>query len=191
MPTQKQIAEHLDLSQAEVSKLMGELAIDWRKTPLDEIRVAYIRKLRAVAAGHRSSDGMDLTRERVLTERVDRELKELQLAETRKQLVNLADLEPELLQMVTAFRSDLLTRDDKLKADLDALYGISVDLQVLNDYTHESLSQLARYDPERAGVGASAGGADDAAATDDDDGMGASVQTSIAEGVVPAGPLQP
>ena len=54
MTTQKQIAEHLDLNQSEVSRLMAELAIDWKTVPLDAIRVAYVRRLRAAASGHQS-----------------------------------------------------------------------------------------------------------------------------------------
>lgn len=172
MPTQKQIAAHLDLSQAEVSKLMADLGIDWKTAGLEEIRVAYIRKLRAVAAGHRSSDGLDLTHERVLTERVDREMKALLLAEKKGQLVNVEQLEPELTQMVIAFRTEVLSLPDKIKADLDVLHGIDVDLQLLNDLIHECLDQLARYDPERAGTGAPAAGQGGAAAADDDDGVG-------------------
>ena len=172
MPTQKQIAAHLDLSQAEVSKLMADLGIDWKTAGLEEIRVAYIRKLRAVAAGHRSSDGLDLTHERVLTERVDREMKALLLAEKKGQLVNVEQLEPELMQMVIAFRTEVLSLPDKIKADLDVLHGIDVDLQLLNDLIHECLDQLARYDPERAGTGTPAAGQGGAATADDDDGVG-------------------
>lgn len=191
MPSQKAIAEHLDLSQPEVSGFLAESGINWRTTDLAAIRVAYIRKLRAAAAGHRSTDGGDLIAERVMTERVDRELKELQLAEKKGQLVNLAQLEPELVQMVASFRTELLARDDKLKADLDALYAIDVDLQVLNDHTHESLTQLARYDPERAGIGAPACSADGAPGEDDDDGLVEAVQTSVGKVDGQAGAIQP
>lgn len=191
MTTQKQIAVHLDLSQAEVSKLMAELQIDWKTAPIEQIRVAYIRKLRAVAAGHKSSDGMDLTRERVLTEQVERELKQYELAEKKGQLVNVDQLESELKQMFGAFKTELLSRDDKLKAELDALYGIDVDGQLLEEHTRAALQQLARYDPERAGAGASAGEADGAGAEDDDDGVGAQVQTSVSEIDGDAGEVQP
>ena len=78
---------------------------------------------------------------------VDRELKLLTLAERRGQVVNLAQLEPELQRMVVAMRTELLSRDDKLKAELDALYGIDVDLARITQYTHNALRQLARYDP--------------------------------------------
>lgn len=171
MPTQKAIADHLDLSQAEVSRLMGELGIDWKTTALDTIRLLYIRKLRGAAAGHRTDDGQDLIRERVMNERVDRELKELTLAEKKQQLVNVQQLEPALVQMVVAFRTEVQQLPDTIKADLDALYGIDVDLQLLTDHINASLEQLARYDPEQPGTGASAGGADEATAADDHHGV--------------------
>ncbi len=179
LTTQKQIAAHLDLSQGEVSKHLAELALDARTSTLEEIRIAYIRKLRGVASGHKSHDGMDLTRERVLTEKVDRELKELLLAEKRGQLVNIAQLEPELTQMVVAFRTELLARDDKLKADLDVLYAIDLDLTVLNDHTHDTLQQLARYAPELHGIAAPDGGPGGAAASHDHDGMGAAISPAV------------
>lgn len=150
--TQQQIADHLDLSQKSVSQFLDQTKLDWRNASIDQVRIEYIRNLRAQAAGHRSEDGLDLVRERVLTEKVDRELKQLTLAEKKGLLINVAQLEPELMQMVSAFRSELLSRDDKLKAALDALYGIDVDLQFLNDHTHAALKHLSRYDGSSASV---------------------------------------
>jgi len=173
--TQQVIADHLDLSQAEVSKFLNQLDIDWKQSSLDDVRIAYLRKLRAQAAGHRSEDGLDLVRERVMTERVDRELKVFTLAEKKGQLINVAQLEPEIMQMIGAWRTELLGRDDKLKSDLDALYGINVDIQVLNDYTVAAFNHLARYDashPVDADADSRIVGA---AGADIADGMGAQV----------------
>lgn len=136
------------MSKTEAGKLVTALGIDSMTADLDAIRVAYIGKIRAIAAGHRSHNGVDLVEARAKNEMLDGELKELTLAEKRGQLVNLAQLEPELGQMVVAFRTDLLSRDDKLKAELDTMYGIDVDLNLLNLHTHEALLQLARYDPD-------------------------------------------
>lgn len=172
MATQKEIGKHLDLSQPEVSKLVDELGIDWRNEELSVIRVAYIRRLRAAAAGHRTDDGQDLIRERVLTEQVDRELKQFALAEKKGQLVSLAQLEPELSRMVGAWKTEVQGLPDKIKTELDALYGINVDLLLLEEQVNATFSQLARYDPERAGTAASAGGTDGAAAEDADDRVG-------------------
>jgi len=153
--------------------------------------VTYIRKLRGAAAGHRTDDGQDLIRERVLNERVEREIKELTLAEKRGQLVNVSQLEPALVQMVVAFRTEVLQLPDKIKADVDALHGIDVDLQLLTDHTHAALEQLARYDPEHAGTGAPGGGPDGAAAEDDDDGVGPPAPPVEPEIDSKAGPVQP
>lgn len=171
--TQQDIADHLDLAQQNVSELMKKLEIDWREATLDEIRIAYVRQLRAQAAGHRTEDGLDLVRERVMTERVDRELKQFTLAEKKGLLVNVEQLEPELMQMVGAFRTELLARDDKLKADLDVLHGVEVDITVLNAYTIEALRHLARYDAGSMVVGGETGALDGAAGTDRADELGA------------------
>lgn len=146
MATQKQVAAHLDISQQAVSEICKRLGIDWLSASLDDIRVRYLRHLRGLVSGHVSSDGHDLVKERVLTERIDRDLKELQLAEKRGTLINVQQLEPALMQMVSAFRAELLARDDKLKAELDSVYGINTDLTLLTEYTNAALSQLARYD---------------------------------------------
>lgn len=144
MLKQQQIAEHLDMSQQAVSNMLDRLGLDWRKETLDGIRGAYLRHLRAVAAGHQS-DGDDLTMERVLTERVGRELKGLQVAEKRSTLVNVSQLDQALVNMVGAFRVELLARDDKLASELETLYGVRVDVAMLNEYTRAALEQFGRY----------------------------------------------
>lgn len=180
MPTQKKIAEHLGMTQQAVSQQLAALKIDVKTATLDEIRIAYIEHLRGVAAGHRSSDGFDLARERALTEQVDRELKQLTLAEKKGQLVNLAQLEPEMLRMFVAFRTELLSRDDKLKSEVDALYGIDVDLGLINVHTRNALAQLARFDPGGRSFAAPAGSVGGAAGGDGDHGLGAEKAPALA-----------
>lgn len=143
--TQQEVAEHLDLDQSAVSRLLQKLDLNLQTSALAEIRKKYISHLRSMAAGHVTPDGESLVAERVMTERVDRELKMLTLLEKRGQLVNVQQLEHELSQMIVAFRVDLLSRDDKLKSELDTLYGIDIDIGILNDHTRASLEQLSRY----------------------------------------------
>lgn len=189
MLTQQQIADHLDISQQQISELMKKLGMDWQVTTLDEIRIAYIRNLRSVASGHRSNDGLDLTHERVLTERVDRELKLLLVAEKKGVLINVEQLEPELMNMVGAFRAELLARDDKLKDDLDALYGIELDLNLLNEHTHAALAQLARYEPSRAGIDAPSGEDTYASGADEHGRMGASASRHVSQSIGETGTI--
>lgn len=191
MPTQKQIAEHLDLSQVEVSKLVAELGISWKTAELSAIRVPYIRKLRAVAAGHKSHAGLDLTQERALTEQVDREIKLYDLAERKGRVVNLAQLEPELRQMVGAFKTEVAGLADKIKGEIDALHGIDVDIVLLEEHIHATFAQLARYDPERAGTGAPAGDADGAGGQDEHDDVGAKQPPAVGQVDGEAGSVQP
>ena len=145
MATQQQIADHLSMSQPQVSHIMERLGIDWKNESLDSIRVTYLRHLRLVAAELDAGDGDSLVKERVLTERVDRELKQLGLGDKKCTLVNLPQLEHELTNMVGAFRTELLVRDDKLVSDLASLYGITVDVTILNQFTYAALEQFGRY----------------------------------------------
>ena len=134
------------MSQQAVSDLIGWLGVEWKSETLDAIRVTYIRHLRGQAAGHKSDAGDDIVHERILTERVDRELKQWQLMEKRGELINVRQLEPALMQMVGAFRSEMLARDDKLKSELDALYGIDLEINLLNEHTRAALTQLAGFE---------------------------------------------
>lgn len=190
MLTQVEIAEHLGLNQSEVSRHLGALGIEWKTSSLTAIRLAYLGHLRAVAAGHRSHDGMDLTHERALTERVDRELKQLTLAEKKGQLVNIAQLEPELARQYMAFKAELEARDDKLKDELDTLYGIDTDLQLLQTHTRNALAHLSRHDGGGAGAAAAADDVGDADGLDDNDGLGPIAPPTEPQSHGQAGPLQ-
>lgn len=55
--TQDEIAAHLGMSQQAISKTLSKMQIAWKDMTLDEIRLAYIGRLREVAAGHASIDG--------------------------------------------------------------------------------------------------------------------------------------
>ncbi|NIE56031.1 MULTISPECIES: MarR family transcriptional regulator [unclassified Burkholderia] len=81
MPTQQQISDHLDLDQSAVSRFVDKVQLDYRVASIDEIRIAYIRHLREVAAGRSSGTGIDLVAERAKTEIVDREIKLLSLSD--------------------------------------------------------------------------------------------------------------
>lgn len=172
MPTQQAIADHLGMNQSEVSRHLAALQLDWKTASMDDIRLAYLAHLRGVAAGHRSADGMDLARERALTEQVDRELKQLTLAEKKGQLVNVAQLEAGLSRQYAAFRIELEGRDDKLKEEIDELYGIDVDRDLIAAHTRDALAHLAGHDGGGGSTVAPAPPDGEADAGDDDDGMG-------------------
>jgi hypothetical protein len=172
MPTQTEIALHLGMNQSEVSRHMDRLGINWKTASLQEVRLAYIAHLRGQASGHTADDGSNLVQERVLTERVDREMKQLTLAEKKGQLVNMAQLEPALVAMVVSFRTELMARDDKLAEDLSTVYGITVDRALIEEHTRAALEHFAGYDPGGAGPDQTSGHGSQAAREADDDGVG-------------------
>ena len=93
MLNQQEIADHLDLSQPNVSKWLEHLGIDWKDSTLDVIRIAYIRALREQAAGRAAEGGLDLAtaRARLAREQADRVA--MQNAVTRRELAPVSLIE--------------------------------------------------------------------------------------------------
>ncbi len=169
MPTQAAIAAHLGISQQAVSGQMNRLEIDWRTASMEQIRLAYIEHLRGLAAGNRSENGIDLVAERAQTERITRELKLLELAEKRGQLVNAAQLETAYGQMVDAFRAELLALPDKIVDDIRTLHGIDVDVELINEYVINALAELSGHDADGERAHRAAAPSADAAGADGHD----------------------
>ncbi|WP_082721091.1 MarR family transcriptional regulator [Burkholderia sp. ABCPW 14] len=189
MLTQQQIAEHLDLERSTVSRLVERLDIDYRTASMDEIRTVYLRHLREMAAGRASETGIDLVAERAMTERVDREIKLLTLAEKKGQLVNAAQLEQAYGQMVGAFQTELLALSDKLVQELRTLYDVEIDLEWLNEHMYGCLEQLSGYDSDGSGGDSADRAAAASAGEDRDDGLGAQASSDEREGVREPRPL--
>ncbi|MEI6542121.1 MAG: hypothetical protein WCL60_01280 [Methylococcales bacterium] len=113
---------------------------------MSEIRLAYINHLRGLASGHKSDD-MDLIKERVLTERVDRELKLFTLAEKKSQLINMEQLRPEIANAFLHIKTSLRGMTGKLKALIDARYDIDFDVNIITNEIDNALTELARHVP--------------------------------------------
>lgn len=93
MPTQREIAEHLDLDQSTVSRLMAELGIDWANSTIGSVRIAYIRRLREQAAGRLATGDLALAAERARLAREQADRVAMQNAQSRRELAPVALLE--------------------------------------------------------------------------------------------------
>lgn len=93
MPSQSEIAEHLDMDESTVTRWCAELQIDWRTWSMDEIRWAYIRRIREQAAGRVASGGMNLAAERARLAREQADKISMQNAVTRRELAPVALIE--------------------------------------------------------------------------------------------------
>lgn len=114
MLSQKDIAEHLDMSQQAVSALLEQLGIDWKTSNLDVIRKAYIQRLREAAAG-RGGEGAvgELAVERARLAREQADKIAMQNAVTRGELAPVALIEEVLTKAAS-----------KVAGVLDAIPGM-------------------------------------------------------------------
>ena len=65
MTVQRDIAEHLDMSERNLRTVAKSLGVDLQHATLDEVRVAYIRDLREKAAGRGGSNVDELNKARL------------------------------------------------------------------------------------------------------------------------------
>lgn len=187
------VARFLNVSVRRVQQLAAEGVIPKGQRGKYDLAGAvrgYIKFLQERAEG-RAAEGGALYDERARLARLQSDELELKLLERRGQLVNVAQLEATVGYAVMATRAELLSRDDKLKAEIDALYDVDIDLALLNEHTRAALSQLARYDAGSHVGGAPALGAVRTAGSDDDHGLGDDASPTVGESDGDAGGLQP
>ncbi|MDQ7989030.1 MAG: hypothetical protein REI09_05280 [Candidatus Dactylopiibacterium sp.] len=132
--TQAEIAAHLDISDRRLRELLSEWGVDHRAVPLDDLRVRYLKKLREEAAGRASSGGVELTTERALLAREQREKIAMQNAVTRGELMPRSLLEqvlaataPKVCAQLEAIVPALRKRTGYRSEDLDYVAGVIAD----------------------------------------------------------------
>lgn len=146
--SQKDIAEHLDMSQQAVSQLMDQLGINWKKSDLSAIRIAYIRRLREQAAGRAATGDLDLATERAGLAKAQRERIEMQNAVTRKELAPvglitevLAKTAAKIAGLFDAIPGLVRRRAPHLSAEVIGLIGEEI-AKVRNTVAKMSLADL-------------------------------------------------
>lgn len=143
MTTLKSIGNHLDMSERNAGTICGNLRIDRDVASLDDVRVAYIRDLREKAAGRGGDAQGELVQARIRETNANADLKELLTQEKSGELVNVGEIEPQLIAMVTAVRQELLMVPDKVASNIKALHGVEVDILLLQEIINDSLKHLA------------------------------------------------
>lgn len=112
MATQQVIAEHLDLDQSTVSRIVGELGLDWATVSLDVVRVAYIRRLREQAAGRVETGPLAHERRRLTAAKAARA--EFELRELAGELVKRSDVERETFAVQRTLRDRVMGIPDRI-----------------------------------------------------------------------------
>jgi hypothetical protein len=131
--TQDEIAYYLDISDRRLRELLAEWGISHKTTPIDDLRVRYIRKLREEAAGRQSATPGDLdpVQEGAALKKVQRERIELQNNLTRQEQAPIELLGEALAKAIQVMVSEL-DRVDALIAQTAPDLPEATRLAVLN-----------------------------------------------------------
>lgn len=156
-PTQREVAEHLDMSERNARDVLKTLGIDWTKSNLDAIRIAYIRDMREKAAGRGSSELMAKTMAQTREATASAQIKELQYLREVAAVVLVEELEPKLAAWAVLARSETLNALDKLIATIHGKYGITIEQAIIDELFGPAFNAIADY-PQQLGSDVVTGG---------------------------------
>lgn len=136
------VALAIGKSQQAVSKLSAKIDDATIRTN-GQLLEAIVSRLTEEAAG-RGGDSQDvLVQARIRDLHASAEVKELTAKEKSGELVNVTEIEPQLVAMVTAVRQELLMMPDKMATNIKALHGVDVDVSLIQEMINDALKHLA------------------------------------------------
>ena len=145
MPTQLEIAEHLDMSERAARDVLKRLNLDWQAVSLADIRTAYIRDLREKAAGRGGSQLERLNKARI----DDLEMKaangRLVYHEKLRTLIPADDAEKVLADWASYANLEYLGCIERLIQDIDNVLKVTVDRAGVNKIVGPTLERIAGY----------------------------------------------
>jgi len=149
MATQKEVGQHLDLSDRTVREYLDKgifsgIDGDRKRLDLDACRLAYINHLREVAAGRRGEDAddstPDLATERALLAREQRANLRRKNRILDGNLLVASEVDAAATAVLSLLRTALLRLPSKVEpSNLERR-------AVLMDHIHEALEELARWE---------------------------------------------
>jgi len=80
-------------------------------------------------------------------DRISADILEIELAEKIGGLVLADDVESQVTTLVMAVKTEISNGNHKLKTEIDSLYGIEIDLELLNEHSRSVLNTLSGYQP--------------------------------------------
>lgn len=145
-PQQHDIAAHLAMSERNLSDVLRSLDIDWRTTPLDEIRTAYIKDLREKAAGRGGDHQIEATLARTRKDNRQADLYEMTIDEKASRLVPVDLVEQFIASQIISARTVFENLPERFAQELRALHGVAIDERYFRDQIYGALAQLSEFD---------------------------------------------
>jgi hypothetical protein len=150
MPTLRQIGKHLGLSHQVAGEQMEKLGLSntYQTMTLDEIRIAYLERQRAVASGHLATAADDSGQtvnalyERALKERRERQVLELKLSKRVLEICNRDGLMQKLDKLARAIKNEMYKGDSVIVKQTLKRYGVKVDIALIHAYSDAALAHL-------------------------------------------------
>jgi phage terminase Nu1 subunit (DNA packaging protein) len=147
MATQRELAEHLDLSTKRISELIrdGILPSKMGRSPLniDVCRIAYISYLRKLGGYNKRSGGGDIAEEKTRLTKAQADKAELEVSELEGQLIPAQLVQDTWTDFVANARAKLLALPSKIAHQVIALDKYAEAELLIKENVHDALSELA------------------------------------------------
>lgn len=127
-PSQRELAEHLDMSERNLRDVLGAIGLDHRSSSRDEIRIGYIRHLREQAAGRGTGNGLNLAEERAGLAREQKYLAQLRKQQVLGEWAPIDNLTLALSRVTAQMASAMETIPVQLKRQFPAMTAEQLDL---------------------------------------------------------------
>lgn len=145
MPTQAEIAEHLDMSQQNASQMLNQLNINWAECTLDEVRLAYIRDLRDKAAGRGGTDEAELRKARTREALGKAQLSELNYWREVRELVPVSEIEPLMESWAVYARNEVEQSIQRLALAVESQHRIEINQDVVHNAIEATCRAISGY----------------------------------------------
>ena len=145
MPTQREIAEHLDMSERNARDVLKGLDLDWQTAGLDEIRIAYIRDLRGKAAGRGGSQLEQLNRARIDDLQQKSANGRLAYHEKLRSLIPVSDAERVLSDWASFANREYLGGLERILQEIENVQKLTVDRTVVAKVAGPTTERIAGY----------------------------------------------
>ncbi|MGY8811477.1 MAG: hypothetical protein ACKVK5_10625 [Pseudomonadales bacterium] len=145
MTVQRDIAEHLDMSERNLRTVAKSLGVDLQHATLDEVRVAYIRDLREKAAGRGGSNVDELNKARLEDLQVKSANGRLAYHEKLGTLVPAEAAEHCLVDWASFANREYSGGIERLIQEIENVNKITIDRSVVTKVAGATTERIAGY----------------------------------------------